>query len=38
MALAYHWDTNPGMVGQASHGLAQVLADSCTACPGFCRL
>jgi aminoglycoside phosphotransferase (APT) family kinase protein len=28
MALAYYWDTNPGMVRQASHGLAQVLADS----------
>jgi aminoglycoside phosphotransferase (APT) family kinase protein len=28
MALAYYWDTNPGMVSQASHGLAQVLADS----------
>ena len=27
MALAYYWDTNPGMVRQASHGLAQVLAD-----------
>jgi aminoglycoside phosphotransferase (APT) family kinase protein len=28
MALAYYWDTNPGMVRQASHGLAQVLADT----------
>jgi aminoglycoside phosphotransferase (APT) family kinase protein len=28
MALAYYWDTNPGMVRQASHGLSQVLADS----------
>jgi len=27
MALAYYWDTNPGMVRQASRGLAQVLAD-----------
>jgi aminoglycoside phosphotransferase (APT) family kinase protein len=28
MALPYYWDTNPGMVRQASHALAQVLADS----------
>jgi hypothetical protein len=27
MALPYSWDTNPGMVRQASHALAQVLAD-----------
>jgi aminoglycoside phosphotransferase (APT) family kinase protein len=27
-ALAYYWDTNPGMVRQASHALAQVLGDS----------
>jgi hypothetical protein len=27
MALPYYWDTNPGMVRQASHALAQVLAD-----------
>lgn len=27
-ALAYYWDTNPGMIRQASHALAQVLADS----------
>jgi aminoglycoside phosphotransferase (APT) family kinase protein len=27
MALAYYWDTNPGMVRQASRGLAEVLAD-----------
>jgi len=27
-ALAYYWDTNPGMICQASQGLAQVLADS----------
>ncbi|MEV0233066.1 aminoglycoside phosphotransferase family protein [Nonomuraea sp. NPDC050786] len=27
-ALAYYWDTNPGMVRQTSHALAQVLADS----------
>lgn len=28
VALPYYWDTNPGMVRQASHALAQVLADS----------
>lgn len=27
-ALPYYWDTNPGMIRQASHVLAQVLADS----------
>jgi aminoglycoside phosphotransferase (APT) family kinase protein len=27
-ALPYYWDTNPGMVRQASHALAEVLADS----------
>lgn len=27
-ALPYYWDTNPGMVRQASHALAQVLADA----------
>src|SRR5258705_533090 len=27
-ALPYYWDTNPGMVRQASHALARVLADS----------
>ena len=27
-ALAYYWDTNPGMIRQASHALEQVLADS----------
>jgi aminoglycoside phosphotransferase (APT) family kinase protein len=27
-ALAYYWDTNPGMIRQASHALAHVLADS----------
>lgn len=27
-ALAYYWDTNPGMIRQGSHALAQVLADS----------
>jgi aminoglycoside phosphotransferase (APT) family kinase protein len=27
MALPYYWDTNPGMIRQASHALAQVLAD-----------
>ena len=26
-ALPYYWDTNPGMIRQASHALAQVLAD-----------
>jgi aminoglycoside phosphotransferase (APT) family kinase protein len=26
MALPYYWDTNPGMIRQASHALAQVLA------------
>jgi aminoglycoside phosphotransferase (APT) family kinase protein len=26
-ALAYYWDTNPGMIRQASHALAEVLAD-----------
>jgi aminoglycoside phosphotransferase (APT) family kinase protein len=26
VALAYYWDTNPGIVRQASHGLEQVLA------------
>jgi len=25
--LAYYWDTNPGMIRQTSHALAQVLAD-----------
>ena len=28
MALPYYWDTNPGMIRQASHALAEVLADS----------
>jgi len=27
-ALAYYWDTNPGMIRQASHALAQILADA----------
>ncbi|WP_433430934.1 aminoglycoside phosphotransferase family protein [Nonomuraea sp. CA-141351] len=27
-ALAYYWDTNPGMVRQTSHALAQVLAEN----------
>jgi aminoglycoside phosphotransferase (APT) family kinase protein len=27
-ALPYYWHTNPGMIRQASHALAQVLADS----------
>ena len=27
LALPYYWDTNPGMIRQASHALAQVLAD-----------
>jgi aminoglycoside phosphotransferase (APT) family kinase protein len=26
-ALPYYWDSNPGMIRQASHALAQVLAD-----------
>jgi aminoglycoside phosphotransferase (APT) family kinase protein len=26
-ALPYYWDTNPGMIRQASHALAQVVAD-----------
>jgi aminoglycoside phosphotransferase (APT) family kinase protein len=26
-ALPYYWDTNPGMIRQASHALSQVLAD-----------
>jgi aminoglycoside phosphotransferase (APT) family kinase protein len=28
MALPYYWHTNPGMIRQASHALAEVLADS----------
>jgi len=27
-ALAYYWDTNPGMISQATYALGQVLADS----------
>jgi aminoglycoside phosphotransferase (APT) family kinase protein len=27
IALPYYWDTNPGIVRQAAHGLGQVLAD-----------
>jgi aminoglycoside phosphotransferase (APT) family kinase protein len=27
-ALPYYWHTNPGMIRQASHALAEVLADS----------
>jgi aminoglycoside phosphotransferase (APT) family kinase protein len=27
LALPYYWDTNPGMIRQALHALAQVLAD-----------
>ncbi|MGH3066918.1 MAG: aminoglycoside phosphotransferase family protein [Gaiellaceae bacterium] len=27
MALLYYWDTNPGMVRQAAHALAEVLDD-----------
>jgi aminoglycoside phosphotransferase (APT) family kinase protein len=27
VALPYYWDTNPGMIRQATHALAQVLAD-----------
>jgi hypothetical protein len=26
-ALPYYWDSNPGMIRQAAHALAQVLAD-----------
>jgi aminoglycoside phosphotransferase (APT) family kinase protein len=33
-ALAYYWDTNPGMIRQASHALAEVLADSPAPRPG----
>ena len=29
-ALPYYWDTNPGMIRQASHALTQVLADGST--------
>ena len=29
MALPYYWHTNPGMIRQASHALALVLADRC---------
>jgi aminoglycoside phosphotransferase (APT) family kinase protein len=28
-ALPYYWDTNPGMIRQASHALAQILGSSC---------
>jgi aminoglycoside phosphotransferase (APT) family kinase protein len=28
VALPYYWDTNPGMIRQASHALAQVLGDA----------
>lgn len=28
LALPYYWDTNPGMIRQASHALAEVLSDS----------
>jgi aminoglycoside phosphotransferase (APT) family kinase protein len=27
-ALPYYWETNPGMVRQASHALREVLADA----------
>jgi aminoglycoside phosphotransferase (APT) family kinase protein len=30
-ALPYYWETNPGMIRQASHALAQVLDDAATA-------
>ena len=35
VALPYYWDTNPGMIRQASHALTQVLAatDGATQCP-----
>ncbi|MFE6778681.1 aminoglycoside phosphotransferase family protein [Streptomyces sp. NPDC057702] len=29
-ALPYYWDTNPGMIRQATHALTQVLADGPT--------
>ncbi len=32
-ALPYYWDTNPGMIRQASHALAQVLANSSPGAP-----
>jgi aminoglycoside phosphotransferase (APT) family kinase protein len=28
VALPYYWETNPGMIRQASHALAEVLADT----------
>lgn len=28
MAMPYYWDTNPGMIRQASHALAEVLAGT----------
>ena len=28
VALPYYWETNPGMIRQASHALAEVLADA----------
>ncbi|MCI4063419.1 aminoglycoside phosphotransferase family protein [Micromonospora sp. R77] len=28
MAMSYYWDTNPGMIRQTSHALAEVLADA----------
>ena len=28
LAMPYYWDTNPGIIRQTSHALAQVLADS----------
>jgi aminoglycoside phosphotransferase (APT) family kinase protein len=28
VALPYYWETNPGMIRQASHALAEVLAES----------
>jgi aminoglycoside phosphotransferase (APT) family kinase protein len=28
VALPYYWDTNPGMVRQASHAVTQILAES----------
>jgi aminoglycoside phosphotransferase (APT) family kinase protein len=36
-ALAYYWDTNPGMIRQASHALRQVLTDRVPprGCPGW---
>ncbi|MBC3841202.1 aminoglycoside phosphotransferase family protein [Streptacidiphilus sp. 4-A2] len=34
IALPYYWDTNPGLVRQARHSLAEVLADTDQRPPG----